>query len=275
MITIGSNAASTKVSNILNTLTESIEKQTKILSSGKRILSAEDDPAGIAIATSIRTDRDSYSVVEKNISSGKSLMDVSNTALGATTKILGEMKKLALESKNDTLSTEQRDALQSTFGELQKQYDETIKGASLFGKNLLDAGAADVDLQTGIGAGASNKTTILAADTSSTALGVDSGSITIDSITNADSSITAIDDALKSIGTNQSIMGAQSRALNTRLESVKNIGENLESALSRVEDADMAKEASKLTLLQSKQQMALQSLSIVNSFPQNALSLLR
>jgi len=65
MITIGSNAASTKVSNILNTLTDSIEKQTKILSSGKRILSAEDDPAGIAIATSIRTDRESYSVVEK------------------------------------------------------------------------------------------------------------------------------------------------------------------------------------------------------------------
>jgi len=275
MITIGSNAASTKVSNILNTLTDNIEKQTKILSSGKRILSAEDDPAGIAIATSIRTDRDSYSVVEKNISSGKSLMDVSNTALGATTKILGEMKKLALESKNDTLSTEQRDALQATFGELQKQYDETIKGATLFGKNLLDASAADIDLQTGIGAGASNKTTIKAADTSSTALGVDAGSITIDSMANADSAITAIDDALKSIGTNQSIMGAQTKALSTRLESVKNIGENLESALSRVEDADMAKEASKLTLLQSKQQMALQSLSIVNSFPQNALSLLR
>lgn len=70
-------------------------------------------------------------------------------------------------------------------------------------------------------------------------------------------------------------MGAQTRALDTRLDSVKNMGENLESALSRVEDADMAKEASKLTLLQSKQQMALQSLSIVNSFPQNALSLLR
>ena len=258
MITIGSNSASLGMANLLNDISSQMTKSAEIISSGKRIQTAADDPAGIAIATDIRTDRDSYSVVQKNISSGQSLLDVSNTALGSASDILNEMKKLALESKNDTLSTDQRTAIQNTFAELQNQYDETIGGAELFGKNLLTAGAADVNLQTGIGAGAANETTITAADTSSTNLGID-----------------AIDTALTSVGTNQAIMGAQSRGLETRMDTVKNLSENLTGALSRVEDADMAAETSKFNMLQTQQQMALQSLSIVNSFPQSALALLR
>lgn len=275
MITIGSNSSSLGMANLLNDISSQMSKSAEIISSGKRIQSAADDPAGIAIATDIRSDRDSYGVVAKNISSGQSLLDVSNSALGSASDILNEMKKLALESKNDTLSTDQRTAIQNTFSELQSQYDETINGAEIFGKNLLTAGAADVDLQTGIGAGAANQTTITAADTSSTNLGVDAGTIDVSSIANADAAITAIDTALTSVGTNQAIMGAQSRGLETRMDTVSNLQENLTSALSRVEDADMAAETSKFNLLQTQQQMAIQSLSIVNSFPQNALALLR
>jgi flagellin len=275
MITIGSNSASLSMSNLLTGISKQIEDTSKIISTGKRIQSAADDPAGIAIATDIRTDRDSYSVVAKNITSGQSLLDVSNSALSSAGDILNEMKKLALESKNDTLSADQRTAIQNTFAELQSQYDETITGAEIFGKNLLSNGATDVDLQTGIGAGAANETTIAAADTSAVTLGIDAGTIDVGSIANADTAIGAIDTALTSIGTNQAIMGAQSRGLETRMKAVESLGENLTSALSRVEDADIAKETSKFNLLQTQQQMALQSLSIVNSFPQNALALLR
>jgi flagellin len=275
MISIGSNSTSLGMANLLNDITSQMKKSTEIISSGKRIQSASDDPAGIAIAAGIRTDRDSYSVVQKNINSGQSLLDVSNTALGSASDVLNEMKQLALESKNDTLSTDQRTAIQTTFSALQNQYDETIDGAELFGKNLLSATGADVNLQTGISSGTGSETTLVAADTSSTNLGVDSGTIDVSSIANADAAIAAIDTALTSVGTNQAIMGAQSRGLETRLDTVKNIGENLTGALSRVEDADMAAETSKFNLLQTQQQMALQSLSIVNSFPQNALALLR
>lgn len=275
MITIGSNSSSLKVSNLLTDITNKIDNSAKMISSGKRIQSAADDPAGIAIAASIRTDKNSYTVVEKNISAGSSLLDVSNSALNSVTDILGEMKNLALESKNDTLSTDQRGALQSTFAELQKQFDETVNGAEMFGQNLLKNAATDIKIQTGISSGAANETTLVAADTSSATLGIDSGTIDVSSSANSDTAIDAIDEALKSIGTNQAIMGSQSRGLNTRLNSVKDLGENLTSALSRIEDVDIAKETANFNLLQTQQQMALQSLSIVNSFPQNALSLMR
>lgn len=275
MITIGSNSSSLKVSNLLTNITDKIEHSAKVISSGKRIQSAADDPAGIAIASNIRTDKNSYTIVEKNISSGTSLLDVSNSALNSVTDILGEMKNLALESKNETLSTDQRNALQSTFVELQKQYDETVNGAEMFGQNLLKNAATDIKIQTGISAGTANETTLIAADTSAATLAIDAGTIDVSSTANSDAAITAIDTALTSIGTNQAIMGSQSRGLATRLESVKDLGENLTSALSRVEDADIAKETANFNLLQTQQQMAMQSLSIVNSFPQNALALMR
>jgi flagellin len=275
MITIGSNSSSLQVSNLLTSITDRIDHKANVISSGKRIQSAADDPAGIAIAANIRSDKNSYATVEKNISSGTSLLDVSNSALSSVTDILGEMKNLALESKNETLSVDQRNALQSTFAELQKQYEETVNGAELFGQNLLKNAATDITLQTGIGAGAANETTIVAADTSAATLGIDAGTINVSSTANSDAAITAIDTALTSIGTNQAIMGSQSRGLQTRLDAVKDLGENLTSALSRVEDADIAKETSEFNLLQTQQQMAMQSLSIVNSFPQNALALMR
>lgn len=275
MITIGSNSSSLQVSNLLTSITDQIDHKAKIISSGKRIQTAADDPAGIAIASNIRTDKNAYATVEKNISSGTSLLDVSNSALSSVTDILGEMKNLALESKNETLSVDQRNALQSTFAELQKQYEETVNGAELFGQNLLKNAATDITLQTGIGAGAANETTIVAADTSAATLGIDAGTIDVSSTANSDAAITAIDTALTTIGTNQAIMGSQSRGLQTRLDAVKDLGENLTSALSRVEDADIAKETSEFNLLQTQQQMAMQSLSIVNSFPQNALALMR
>lgn len=275
MITIGSNSSSLKMSNLLTNITDKIDHTAKVISSGKRILTAADDPAGIAIASNIRSDRNSYTIVEKNINSGTSLLDVSNSALSSATDILGEMKNLALESKNETLSADQRNALQSTFVELQKQYDETVNGAEMFGQNLLKNAATDIKIQTGISAGAASETTLVAADTSGATLGVDAGTINVTSTAGADASITAIDTALTSIGTNQAIMGSQSRGLSTRMESVKSLGENLTSALSRVEDADIAKETANFNLMQTQQQMALQSLSIVNSFPQNALALMR
>jgi flagellin len=275
MISIGSNSSSLQMSNLLTGITDKIEHSAKVISSGKRIQSAADDPAGIAIASSIRSDRNSYGVVEKNISSGKSLLDVSNSALNSVTDILGEMKNLALESKNETLSGDQRNALQSTFAELQKQYDETVTGAEMFGQNLLKNAGTDIKIQTGIASGAAGETSLLAADTSSATLGIDTGTIDVSSTANADASIAAIDTALTSIGTNQAIMGSQSRGLDTRLSSVKDLGENLTSALSRVEDADIAKETANFNLLQTQQQMSMQALSIVNQFPQNALALMR
>lgn len=273
MLTINSNKSSLAVQNLLNNITNSLEATSKRISTGKRINSAADDPAGLAIATRMKSDLGSYGAVKGNISSGVSLVEVANSSLQNATDILGEMKKLVVQSQNDTLSVDQRSSLNTAFVELQDQYQKTIDGAEIFGKNLLAAGSADVDLQVGINAG--DKYTLKAADTSAANLGIDAATINISTIADADAALTAIDTAFSDIGISQSVMGAQQNALNARTRSVESLTENIEAARARIEDADMAAETSKLAQFQTKQQAAIAMLGLVNSLPQNALQLLR
>tara|TARA_B100000700_G_scaffold331796_1_gene468931 strand:+ start:34152 stop:34973 length:822 start_codon:yes stop_codon:yes gene_type:complete len=272
MLTINGKSSSLAVQNLLNNITNDLETTSARLSSGKRILSASDDPAGLAIASRMKSDLASYGAVSKNIDAGVSLLEVTNTALNSGTEILTQMKTLAVQSSNDSLSAEQRTSIQTAFSELQSQYEETIGNAELFGKNLLATGGADVDFQTGINAG--DTYTVAAADSSGATLGVDSATIQVDSIANAQTAITAIDTAITDLGVNQSVIGANQSALEQRSSFVASLTENIESARSRIEDADIAKETSKLAELQTKQQMATSMLGLVNSFPRNALSLL-
>ena len=273
MLSIGSNVQSLQVLNIINTINEGIETSTNRISSGKRINSAADDPAGLQIATRMTSSIEGLQMASQNIRQGQSLLNVADAGLQSGVEILQGMRQLALESKDDTLSTEQRTALQESFSALQNQYVQTIEGTELFGKNLLTAGAEDIRIQSGANAGQYN--TLSAVDSSAASLGVDTGSINISTIADSDNTLTQLDSALESMALNQATVGAQYNALESRLSVVNTTAENQVSARSRIEDADMAKETSNLQLLQVKQQVAIQALSMVNQYPTNALSLLR
>ena len=56
---------------------------------------------------------------------------------------------------------------------------------------------------------------------------------------------------------------------------VSTISDSVDSGVERLVDADMEAESSRLSALQTQQQLAVQSLSIANSAPQNILSLFR
>lgn len=273
MMSIASNIQSLGILNQLNEVTRNINHSTKVISSGKRIMSAKDDAAGMQIASRMTTNLQGYAMAKQNISHGQSMLEVTGAGLESGVKILQQMKDLALEAKNGTVSNEQRDALQKTFSELQSQYDDTIEGASIFDKNLLTSGATDIKIQSGVNAGDFN--TLRAVDSSSTSLGTDSGTINLTDQANADLSITAIDDAIKKLGENQAIVGAQSNALTTRTNIIDKMSENLTESRSRIEDADIASEVANLQLMQAQQQMAMQALSMSMSLPQQALQLLR
>jgi flagellin len=273
MLTIASNVQSLMITNNLNNITKNISDTTTRISTGKRINSASDDPAGLQISTRMKTSIQGYGMAKQNISQGQAILNVMDAGLQGGVEILQSMRQLALESKNDTLSNEQRNSIQESFSALQKQYDQTISGSELFGKNLLENGAEDINIQSGIEAG--QYSILSAVDSSSLTLGIDSGSIDISSISNSDLTIENLDTALETLSRNQAVVGAQYNGLESRMNVIDDISENTTDALSRVEDADMANETSKLQLLRVQQQMAMQALSFVNQAPSNILSLLR
>jgi flagellin len=87
--------------------------------------------------------------------------------------------------------------------------------------------------------------------------------------------LSTVESALKAMTS----AGAQLGSISTRIELQENfvssLSDSIDSGIGRLVDADMEEESSKLSALQTQQQLAIQSLSIANSSSQNILSLFR
>lgn len=153
MTVIGTNIASLRAANASKTASSSLQTAMERLSTGKRINSAKDDAAGLAIASRMTSQIKSISVAIRNSNDGISLTQTAEGALGEVTNMLQRMKELATQSANGTLGTSERTALQNEAKELLSQINTISKTTSFNGVNLLDGSAGTLKLQTGTNAG--------------------------------------------------------------------------------------------------------------------------
>lgn len=272
-LSVNSNPLAYSVARNLSKINDSLKETSERISTGKRILTPKDDPAGIGILTSLKGQYSSWNSVEKNLNGGTSILDVSAGALDNQGELLIKMKDIATQASSDLISTDQRDALQKTFTEMQDQLDTIVNRASIFGQNLVSASGADVNVQTGISAGDTKTLTAIKSDGAT--LGVDSATIDLTDSSKASAAMTALDDAIKKVAVNKSVIGAQQTGFDSLTSIASTSKSNLEKAMSRIEDADVAEETTKLQLLQTKQQLSIQALGIIQSLPTSLLSLLR
>jgi flagellin len=91
----------------------------------------------------------------------------------------------------------------------------------------------------------------------------------------ADTSIAAVDAAIDTAGTALATLGAALRQVEGLQEFTTQLYDSVREGLGSIVDADLAEESAKLTSLQTKQQLAVQSLSIANQAPQALLNLFR
>ena len=91
------------------------------LSSGKRINSAKDDAAGLAVATRMTSDIRGLTVAIRNANDGISLAQTAESAMGDTTNILQRMRELGVQSANGTISDSDRSNLQIEVAQLKDQ----------------------------------------------------------------------------------------------------------------------------------------------------------
>lgn len=270
---INSNSLAIRVANSFREINQALDRTSTQIATGKRINSAKDDPAGLAQVVSLKSRFSSYGVVRNNLTFGTSLLESASTALNNVQANLKSMRDLAVQAASGTLTTEQRAALQTQFAEYQSQIDQTVNNATVFGQNLVGSAAADVDIQSGINAGDTTTVTAVASDAAT--LAVDAGSIDLSDSTAASAAITAIDAAIGTVATNQSTFGSQLNRFDVMDKNVASIMENIDSARSRIEDADIPALTTELQQLQVKSQLASAMLGLVNSLPQGYLSLLR
>ncbi len=103
-------------------------------------------------------------------------------------------------------------------------------------------------------------------------LGLDIGGA---STTGATQAVSALDTAMTSLNSALGTLGSQSKALDIQNTFLTKLSDTIQSGLSNLVDADLAKESARLQSLQVKQQLGAQALSIANQSPQILLSFFR
>jgi flagellin len=250
---INHNIAALNTHRQLNSATNAQSKSMEKLSSGLRVNRAGDDAAGLAISEKMRGQIRGLDMASKNSQDAISLIQTAEGALNETHSILQRMRELAVQSSNDTNTTEDRTALQNEVDELAKEITRIGNQTEFNQKKLLNGdGASSLTFQIGANEGQTLNIGINAMDAVSLGVaasgtsGVDAtvvSGINIESNTAATSAITTIDAAIQTVSKERAKLGANQNRLDHTINNLNTSSENLTAAESRIRDVDYAEAA--------------------------------
>jgi flagellin len=280
-LTVNTNVASLNVQKNLSKASDALSTSMTRLSSGLKINSAKDDAAGLQIATRITSQIRGQTMAIKNANDGISIAQTAEGALQESTNILQRMRELAVQSRNDSNSADDRTALNKEFTQMSEELTRIANSTNLNGKNLIDGSASTMTFQVGSNTGDANQITLtLSASFDADTLGVGSaitiaGSDSAAAEANFSAALDAIDSALSTINSTRADLGAAQNRLTSTISNLQNINENASAALGRVQDTDFAAETAQLTKQQTLQQASTSVLAQANQLPSAVLKLLQ
>jgi flagellin len=149
---INTNIISLDTQDNLAASQSSLATSIQRLSSGLKINSAADDPAGLAIASRMTAQVNGLTQATQNANDGVSMLQTADGGLGSTTSILQSMRTLAVEAANGTNSASDLSSLQTEIGQLQQQINQISGQTQYNGINLLDGSLNNVQFQVGANA---------------------------------------------------------------------------------------------------------------------------
>ncbi|MDM9647423.1 MULTISPECIES: flagellin [unclassified Rhizobium] len=299
MTSILTNVAAMSALQTLRGINTNLETTQGNVSSGYRVAEAKDNAAYWSIATTMRSDNKALSAVSDALGLGAAKVDTAYAAMDNAINIVSEIKaKVVAATENGVDKTK----IQDEIGQLQQQLLSVAQSASFSGENWV-AGNGTKSVVSSFVRGANGEVSVQTTDytlddnpdgnvlfgmqptgeidTSTGVIGSEYG--TYGSIYNMDISQLSVADLNTTLGNVETGLSALTKAasqlgsISTRIDLqdsfVSNLSDSIDSGVGRLVDADMEEESSKLTALQTQQQLAIQSLSIANSSAQNVLTL--
>jgi flagellin len=181
------------------------------------------------------------------------------------------VRDLKVQSLNDTLAPEDKDAIAAEVNQLGQEITKIGSDTAFNGTKLLNAGAT-LNFQVG-----ANDGETIAASAIDLAGGSNVASVigASDAAALSAISVSDIDAAIQDVSTARGAFGAVQNRLEHRLNNLATYQENLTASESRIRDVDMAEEMTKFTKLNILQQAGTSMLAQANQGPQGVLSLLR
>jgi len=256
------------------------------LSSGLRVNSSKDDAAGLAIASRMEAQVRGMNVAQRNANDGISLAQTADGALSQVTNNLQRMRELAVQARNATNTSADRDSLDQEFGQLAQEIQRVLGGTAFNGKNILGADAGAQTFQIGANTSTNDSIDITTVDMTADATiqavaGTDNtgaGRAVIDNTAVPSAIATVIDNidtALTTVNSQRSVMGAAQNRFDAVVANLQVSVENQSAAKSRITDADFAAETANLSRAQILQQAGTAMIAQANQLPTQVLTLLR
>jgi flagellin len=277
MSVINTNINSLIAQNASTVTNRSLGKAMEQLSTGKRINSASDDAAGLAISNKMTNQIRGLNQAVRNANDGISMIQTAEGATKEVTNMLQRMRELSVQSANATNTADDRQSIQLEVKELQSEItrigDNTQWNGMSISKGVTAAGVAKATFQ--VGANATQQITVSFKNTASVAGMASAAAATVSTVTKSNSAITAIDNALKGIDSYRATLGAKINRLNYAADNLTNVSANATASRSRILDTDYAQTTTELARTQIIQQAATAMLAQANQQPQSVLSLLR
>lgn len=241
------SVSSLAVQRHLNKKADKAEASLKKLSSGKRISQASDDAAGLSIASKMTSQIKSLSQSLKNSNHALSFIQSSEGGLKEIQSILSRMRELNLAGAGDGLGISERAYLSKEYNALFDEVDRISKSTQFLKTRLFDNSLEVLTIQVGASDSESDRIEIDFRDMvqSTDALGI--GLVSLDTEHKSRLSLVRLDYAINAVSESRAKLGSLQSRLAIASSSITSRIQNAKEARSRIEDADIALETSKLT----------------------------
>jgi flagellin len=300
---IRTNISAENAYNSLEVSSRDISLRQLRLSTGLRINSAADDVAGYITSRALQARNGALKAAINTVGDAQNVTNIVMDSLDNINQLVTQMKDATSQAASGALGTDEKVALAKAAYRLAQQIQTVVDSTVFSGSQLLsgsftanfivgvngknellnieiDMSTSNIDFNV-----SSNNFDVHSLNSTSFAgiTGLDmsafndvsADNLGIFSIENIANTLVSLSDALNNTNKVASYLGGISNRLTSQEELLKNQIVNYNAAISRIEDADVAKEQLSLIKSQFLQQTSLISLSQANQNPSNFLQLIR
>jgi flagellin len=265
---INTNISAQNGSRLLAESSNMLAKSLARLSSGSKIVSPDDDAAGLAVAMRFDAQISRLGAAGANVGNAISFNQTQDGFLKKVSKALTRMSELSILSQDVTKTDADRALYNAEFTTLGAYVDD-IATKDFNGVSLFDGSDLDVTID-----GEGTTFQMSGVDMSAAAY-TDATSATIDTLANASSALPDIQVAIDQLASDRATIGANISRLNSTGEQLSVVKDNLSAAASRIRDVDVAEESTSFARFNILVQAGTAMLAQANQTPQSVLRLIQ
>jgi flagellin len=272
IVIINHNVTAMNAHRNLSIQTYSGDRTMERLSSGLRINRGADDAAGLAVSEKMRSQIRGLNMAARNAQDGISLIQTAEGFLQETTSALQRVRELAVQAANGVYTEEDRMQIQTEVGQLVEEIERVAQQSEFNTMHLFlgrwasegelndqsqppapqapDASVTNTSgegtgIRVHIGPNMDQFVSMHIGDMTTAALGLtgegDGAAVDVTTVVGANRTLGVVDEALFKVNKQRTDLGAMQNRMETAMRGIEVASENLQSAESRIRDADMAR----------------------------------